>query len=115
MITYAKVPNLSFLPGVLDGSDVATWYALCSYARWECGPKGEPIRTAPGSCYPTVRALAMRGGVSTRAVHLALRKLEGLGMVRTEARYAENGGRRSSGYTLFAEPQPLLETPTERG
>lgn len=107
MLTYAKVPNPSFLPGALSTTDIAVWYALCSYARWECGPKGEPIRSTPGTCFPTIRALAARSGASDRAVYMSLRKLEGLGLVATEARYGENGGRRSSGYTLYAEPQDL--------
>ena len=106
MLTYAKVPNLSYLPGTLDANDIAVWYALCSYARWECGPKGEPIRSVPGSCFPTVRAIAGRAGCSERRVQMSLRLLEVLGHVRTEARHAENGGQRSNGYTLYAEPEP---------
>lgn len=94
----------------LDGSSTAAWYSLCSFCKWERDSKGEPVISKAGSCFPTLEAIAGRANISVPSVRRALRNLERLGYLRTEARYGKRnkgkkGEQRSNGYTLFATPQ----------
>ena len=94
----------------LKGFDIAVWYALCSFCKWERDTKGEPIVSKPDSCFPTLEAVAERAYISVDSVRRSLRNLERLGYVRTAARYGkrtkgEKGEQRSNGYTLITNPE----------
>lgn len=110
---YAKVPVLTVHVGpayeALTALDIAVWYSLCSFARWVCNGKGEPIHSIPGSCFPTMKAIARRARLSERAARRSVRRLELLGHVVTEVRRNEKDGRKSNGYILYCFPQLSAE------
>ena len=94
----------------LKGFDIAVWYALCSFCKWERDTKGAPVISKAGSCFPTLEAIAERAYISVDSVRRSLRNLERLGYVRTAARYGkrnkgEKGEQRSNGYTLITNPE----------
>ena len=101
---YANVPILTpETIGVhhLHGSDVAVWYALCSFAQWK-RINGKPFKTKDGSCFPTVRAIAERCGCTERSVKLSLKRLETIGLLVRTPRHGEDGEQRSNDYVLIA-------------
>ena len=106
---YAKVPLLTVHVGpayeALAAPDIAVWFSLCSFARWVCNNRGEPVHSLPGSCFPTIKAVARRARCSIRAAEMSIRRLEALGHVVVEARHDEKGARKSNGYLLFSFPQ----------
>jgi len=96
---YAIVPFVN--EPILTPADLAVWFALCSFAKWEY-IKGKPTRTKEGSCFPTDRAIAERAHCGERSVRNSIKKLESLGHVIRTPRHGKNGEQRSNDYVLIA-------------
>ena len=100
---YATVPL-----GVLDLSDkdLRIWVALCSFSAWEW-KDGKPTVSQPGSCFPSLTAIAERARCSLPTVKRSLNRLEAAGCIVREHRFHDDGGKDSNGYTLIANPKEV--------
>ena len=76
------------------------------------------LNSTTGACFPSVKTLAHRRGLSERATQYHLCKLEGLGLLERRARYADTGRQRSNlfipSYVQRAHPYMGGVSDTER-
>ena len=78
MAGYAIVPDID--AEELTGIDLAVWAALCRFAQWE-REDGEPVKSRPGTCYPSIQGLINTTRFGKTAVCASLKKLESLGYI----------------------------------
>lgn len=99
MAGYAIVPDIDAAD--LTGIDLAVWTALCRYADWEL-KDGKPVRSVPGTCYPSLKSLQKTARCSKATLCRAMQKLERLGFV---VRQQGGSNYSSTAYTLFPNGQ----------
>ena len=54
------------------------------------------VNSKSGKCFPGLKAIARRRGRTTRTIQHHLKKLEGLGLIKRLARFAESGRQQSN-------------------
>ena len=54
------------------------------------------VNSKSGKCFPGLKAIARRRGRTTRTIQHHLKKLEGLGLIKRMARFAESGRQQSN-------------------
>lgn len=87
----------------LTSSDVVVWFALCAYCRgWVRDSRRRVVHSKDGCCFPSKAKLADFTRLSRRSVERSLRRLEGLGYVRTDERF-NGSGQGANGYTLYPD------------
>ena len=99
---YVNVP-LSLILNVSD-RDFKVWAVLCSFHEWEW-KDGKPTVSKPGSCFPSLRAIAERAHCSVDTVSRSLKHLEALGYVVRIHRFHDDGGKAANEYRLIANPE----------
>jgi len=96
---YAIVPDID--APELTGTDIAVWAALCRFAQWELDD-GKPVRSKPGTCFPSLTGLQQAAHCSKATICRTLQKLEKMGyIVRTQG----DNPHGNTEYSLFPNRQ----------
>ena len=101
-----KSPSVNYQPGkrlnIIAGLELKTTY------RKTLLVVDSFLNSTTGACFPSVKTIAKRRGLSERATQYHLRKLEGFGLLERTARHEASGRQRSNlfvpSYVQLAHP-----------